>query len=257
MVRKILFTLVSMILLQISPVQASERDRVLQYWEKSIETIATQSHDREAEELVEFMKEIGAAVPNKNGYTVFPAPDNIGISFMVLLQADVELSDYWSDAYKLTRKTASYDDNLKIIFIKDIKISATTCGIIGLHELNHAYSICKKRCKAADLKCELMGVELSNRLEMIIGGHAYDRLVQAEAERLQKIIQDNDWELSKRTPVPGPYNHSLDKIFGQVQSDPEKISRQTHLWVAGYFRLLESEYRGDIQRAKATFVNSF
>lgn len=256
MVHKLLFALVSIFLLQISPAQANERDQILQYWKESIKTIASQSREQEAKELVVFIKKIGTAIPDKNGYTVNSASD-VGISFMVLLQNDAKLSEYWSDAYNLSGKTACYDDNLKIIFIKDNKISSTTCGIIGLHELNHAYSVYKKRCKASDQKCELIGVELSNRLEMIIGGRPYDRLIQDEAERLRKIVHEKGWKLGKRTPIPGPYNPTLDKIFGKARSNVERISRQTHLWVAGYFRLLDLEYRGDIIQAKAAFVNSF
>lgn len=223
----------------------AERYQMRDEWFGAAEEIVQKTKDKEAREVLEFMKSHSIlSIPIPTGvYTLEDSSE--GFFLVPLLHGDERVSQLWRDivsASPLAGPNIHMEDHM-VILRDTSELSRLWKGIYFLHEMHHVREAAHGKGKIGHEE-EREATEFQNRLMILVGGRRYQLLLDREVKRLGQ----------SHGPEPGPYNPVLDEILGMAKSHTERILRQKYLWIHAHFVMFEKKYPKGSKAAKTEFL---
>ncbi|MFH1078157.1 MAG: hypothetical protein V1745_02660 [Patescibacteria group bacterium] len=234
-------------------------------WRNAAQYVTDATKDAEAGRVMEYLlTSVGFGLPGNNSVTVLRVPQDAKSKVLLvpILQEDERLDPGLKRMNQSETSVALYRPSDKVIVIRSERMSTVWKGLLLLHETKHAMSFAQKPYDSNDLKqlCyeELATLEFHCRLMSEIGGETYARVLRAEVDRLRGHPNTKIDSYPMKFPDRSGYEPMLEKAFGPSESDLERSSRQTQVWVHAVFKLLEADYAGsDKDDTKARFIWGF
>lgn len=234
-------------------------------WRNAAQYVADTTHDADAKRVMDYLlTSVGFGLPGTNSVTVIRVPQNAKSRLLLvpILQEDERLDPGLKQINRSEDTVAMFRPSDNVIVIRSERMSTVWKGLLLLHETKHAMSYAQKPYDSNDLKqlCneERAALEFHSRLMSKLGGITYANVLRTEVDRLREHPGTKIDSYPMKFPDRAGYDPRLETAFGPSESDLERSSRQTQVWVHAVFTMLDEDYAGsDKEDTKARFVWAF
>lgn len=187
-----------------------------------------------------------------------PPPGKLPV--VIFLSQDQAMS-WWADVLS-GPYFANFSPANNNIGIKEYEPTSDSWkGIMLLHEGLHAHRYMTEHYDWLDSRIycykEVEAHQFQNRLMLHLGGAAYQEALRKEIERSLNTVREEKGNVIKMFASRSVYDVRLDEAFGPAQSDFERDSRQTSLWIHAQFEILERYAPpAEVEEKKAVFLKT-
>ena len=178
-----------------------------------------------------------------------------------ILADDIVLSDDWKDFYR-SKFVLEFSPKERILLLNSrIKFGKKSQALALAHEgYNALESIIdcggEKQCAEYYTLMEKDAQIFQNELMRALGGRLYQKIVNAEAQKIYAVMEKKKDDFGYFIPNPKKYNPKLAKIFGKPVSKDEEEFIRINVWVNAIFVAIKKEFSDNVTEEETLFIKS-
>ncbi|MCX6782050.1 MAG: hypothetical protein NTW66_02960 [Candidatus Magasanikbacteria bacterium] len=228
-----------------------ERDKLRTEWMESAEEVAKITGDPQAREIIDFLRANTYLMRPESASTMRILETAEGkttpTGLDIITEDDIKKIPGLDQKIHSVSAGAQYIPEIRVMVIYPELLGKISRGLVFLHEGMHAKVYGENRYDASNpaiyASREVDVHEFQNRLTQKIGGQEYQKILDAEVQKLGNSLRGEG--TNQMIEIDNTYNTALDGAYKSTPISKHEASfRQTCLGIDAIFRLLEKQNPG-------------